>query len=319
MQRLCYLSIMEKKRVVFFLFDHVHLMDLAGAVTVFYEAGCCGHPYELRYVSPYTAPGSSSGLGFSRVEALDAVSIQSDDIVIVAGMDLSKWDHTDDGVWIPWLQHAATVGATVCSVCTAAFALAVAGLLDGRSCTTHWGHTAALQQHFPKLAVIENRLFVKSDNIYTSAGISTGIDLALFLVEEHYGPAFAYTVAKDMVIYIRRDGAASQHSIHLQHRQHINHQIHKVQDYITHHLQTKLTITELAAMVYMSPRNLTRLFKSTTGITIGDYIRNLREEKATQLLKEGQKLAWVAKTCGIGSTRQLGQLAKKAGVVAKMA
>jgi transcriptional regulator GlxA family with amidase domain len=310
---------MEKKRVIFFLFDHVHLMDLAGAVTVFYEAGCNGHPYALRYVSPYTEPGTSSGLGFCRVEPLDAISIQPDDIVIVAGMLLSKWDRTTDAVWIPWLQHAATVGATVCSVCTAAFALAAAGLLDGCSCTTHWGYTAELQQQYPKLQVIENRLFVKSNNIYTSAGISTGIDLALFLVEEHYGPTFAYQIAKEMVVYIRRDGTASQHSIHLQHRQHINHQIHKVQDHITHHLQTKLTITELGEMVFMSPRNLTRLFKSTTGITIGDYIRNLREEKATQLLKEGQKLAWVAKACGIGSTRQLGLLAKKAGVAAKMA
>ncbi|PWV51921.1 AraC family transcriptional regulator with amidase-like domain [Chitinophaga sp. S165] len=319
MDRLSYLSIMENKRVIFFLFDHVHLMDLAGAVTVFYEAGCCGHPYELRYVSPYTSPGTSSGLGFTRVEPLDAVSIQSDDIVIVAGMDLSKWDRTNDAVWMPWLQHAVMVGATVCSICTAAFALAVAGLLDGLSCTTHWGYTGALRQHFPKLQVMENRLFVKSDNIYTSAGISTGIDLALFLVEEHYGPTFAYTVAKDMVMYIRRDGTATQHSIHLQHRQHINHQIHEIQDYITHHLHTKLTITELAAMVHMSPRNLTRLFKLTTGITIGDYIRNLREEKATQLLNEGQKLSWVAKTCGIGSTRQLGQLAKKAGATRKMA
>lgn len=314
-----YFSIMKKKRVIFFLFDHVHLLDLAGAVTVFYEAGCCGHPYELRYVSPYNAPGSSSGLGFTHVDPLDTVSIQPEDIVIVAGMELTKWDHTDDAVWIPWLQNAAATGATVCSVCTAAFALATAGLLDDRSCTTHWSYTAALQQHFPKLQVLENRLFVKSDNIYTSAGISTGIDLALFLVEEDHGPAFAYTVAKDMVVYIRRDGAGSQHSIHLQYRQHINHQVHEIQDYITHHLHTKLTIPELAARVYMSPRNLTRLFKSTTGITIGDYIRNLREEKAIQLLKEGQKLAWVAQSCGIGGTRQLSQLAKKAGVAAKIA
>lgn len=319
MQALCYLSGMEKRRVIFFLFDHVHLLDLAGAVTVFYEAGCCGHPYELRYVSPFTAPGTSSGLGFTQVEPLDAITVQPEDIVIVAGMDLSKWDHADDGIWIPWLQHAAGIGATVCSVCTAAFALAVAGLLDGRSCTTHWGYTRALQQHFPKLKVIENRLFIKSDNIYTSAGISTGIDLALFLVEEDHGPAFAYTVARDMVVYIRRDGASSQQSIHLQHRQHINHQVHAVQDHITHHLHTKLVLSELAAMVYMSQRNLTRLFKSITGITIGEYIRVLREEKAMQLLKEGEKLAWVAKTCGIGSTRQLGQLAKKAGLKAKMA
>jgi transcriptional regulator GlxA family with amidase domain len=308
-----------ERRVIFFLLDHVHLMDLAGAVTVFYEAGCCGHSYELRYVSPYPSSGSSAGLGFTRTEPLDAIQVQPADIVIVAGIDLSKWDHTRDEQWIPWIQHAASIGATVCSVCTAAFVLAVAGLLNERDCTTHWGYTKALAQHFPRTHVMENKLFVKSDNIYTSAGISTGIDLALFLVEADYGSAFAYTVAKDMVVYIRRDGDASQHSVHLQHRQHINHQVHQVQDYIAQQLHTKLTITELAELVYMSPRNLTRLFKTTTGITIGDYIRCLREEKAAQLLKEGHKLAWVGKTCGIGSSRQLSQLARNAGLKAKMA
>lgn len=268
-----------EKRVIFFLLDHVHLMDLAGAVTVFYEAGCCGRPYELRYVSPYPSIGSSAGLGFTKVEPLEAVVVQPEDIVIVAGIDLSKWDHTADDQWLHWLQHAAAIGATVCSVCTAAFVLAVAGLLNGRDCTTHWGYTKALAQRFPRTNVIENKLFVKSDNIYTSAGISTGIDLALYLVEADYGPAFAYTVAKDMVVYIRRDGDASQHSIHLQHRQHISHQVHQVQDHITRQLHTKLTITELAELAHMSPRNLTRLFKTTTGMTIGDYIRHLREEK----------------------------------------
>ncbi|SFM63363.1 transcriptional regulator, AraC family with amidase-like domain [Chitinophaga sp. YR627] len=308
-----------EKRVIFFLLDHVHLMDLAGAVTVFYEAGCCGHPYELRYVSPYPSTGSSAGLGFTNVEPLEAVVVQPEDIVIVAGIDLSKWDHTADEQWLPWLQHAAAIGATVCSVCTAAFVLAVAGLLNGRDCTTHWGYTKALAKHFPRANVIENKLFVKSDNIYTSAGISTGIDLALYLVEADHGPAFAYTVAKDMVVYIRRDGDASQHSIYLQHRQHISYQVHQVQDHITRQLHTKLTITELAEQAHMSPRNLTRLFKTTTGITIGDYIRHLREEKAVQLLKEGHKLAWVGKVCGIGSSRQLSQLARKGEVKAKMA
>lgn len=310
---------MEKKRVVFLLLNSVHLLDLAGAVTVFYEAGCCGQPYELRYVSPYTLPVASAGLGFTQVEPLHAITVQSDDIVMVAGMELSKWDRRDDAAWMPWLQQAAATGATVCSVCTAAFALAAAGLLDGRPCTTHWAYTGPLQEQYPALKVIANRLFVKSDNIYTSAGITTGIDLALYLVEQHHGPAFAYTVARDMVVYIRRDGEASQHSVHLQHRQHINHQVHEVQHHITQQLHTRLTITELAAIVYMSPRNLTRLFKSTTGITLGAYIRNLREEKAIQLLQEGQKAAWVAKACGISSTRQLGRLARKAGLPAKMA
>ena len=303
-----------EKRVIFFLLDHIHLLDLAGAVTVFYESGCCGKPYELRYVSPYEAPGSSAGLGFARVEPLEAITVQRNDIVIVAGIDLSKWDHTQDQQWMPWLQRAAAAGATVCSVCTAAFVLAAAGLLNGRECTTHWAYTKALVERFPQTRVLENKLFVQSDNIYTSAGITTGIDLALYLVEIDHGPAFAYTVARDMVVYIRRDGDAAQHSIHLQYRQHINHQVHQVQDHIARHLHTKLGIAELAELVYMSPRNLTRLFKATTGITIGDYIRNLREEKAAQLLKAGHKMAWVAKACGIGSNRQMTQLARKAGL-----
>ncbi|NIG54037.1 GlxA family transcriptional regulator [Chitinophaga sp. Cy-1792] len=304
---------METRRVIFFLFDQVHLMDLAGAVTVFYESGCCGQPYELRYVSPYPQAGVSCGLSFTNLEPLEAVTITSSDILMLAGMDLSKWNHADDMKWIPWVQAAAATGATVCSVCTAAFALAVAGLLDGRPCTTHWGYTAALQEHFPKAQVLENRLFVQSDNIFTSAGISTGIDLALYLVEQDHGPAFAYKVAKDMVIYIRRDGAATQQSVHLQHRQHINHQVHQVQDYIAHHLPEKITIDDLAALVFSSSRNLTRLFKTVTGITIGQYIKELRQEKALQLLKEGHKLSWVAQSSGISSQGELRLLAKQAG------
>jgi len=302
---------MVSNRVIFFLFDGVHLLDLAGAVTVFYESGCCGKPYELRYVSPYPQPVSSAGLGFSAVDPLEAVTVTATDILLVAGMDLSRWNRDDDHRWMPWLQAAAATGATICSVCTAAFALAAAGLLDGQSCTTHWAWTATLQQQFPRLQVQENKLFVKSGKIYTSAGITTGIDLALFLVEEQHGAAFACTVAKDMVVYIRRDGMEAQHSVYLQYRQHIHHQVHAVQDYIVQHLAEKLTIEELAALVFISPRNLTRLFKSATGSTIGTYIRQLRLEKAQHLLKADHKLAWVAQACGFKDPDQLRHLLKK--------
>ncbi|RAJ81919.1 transcriptional regulator GlxA family with amidase domain [Chitinophaga dinghuensis] len=310
---------MGTRRVIFLLFDSVHLLDLAGAVTVFYESGCCGHPYELKYVSPYRQPVSSAGLMFTQVDPLESVQVEPEDILIVAGMDLTKWDRADDGKWVPWLQTAARAGATICSVCTAAFALAAAGLLHGRNCTTHWAYTKKLQADYPDLQVQENRLFVKSDRIYTSAGISTGIDLALFLVEEDHGPDFACTVAKDMVIYIRRDGEASQQSVYLQYRQHINHQVHQVQDYIAKHLHEKLSLTALATLVYSSPRNLTRLFKAETGVTIGQYIRDLREEKARQLLKEDHKASWIAKTCGISDIRLLRTLARKEGVALNMA
>ena len=194
-------------RVIFFLFDGVHLLDLAGAVTVFYESGCCGQHYDIHYVSPYTHPGSSSGLGFTNVQPLSSLTINKEDTVIVAGMEIAKWDRTDDQLWIPWLKAAAATGATICSICTAAFALAAAGILDGQNCTTHWAYTQTLQQQYPRLKVMENKLFVKSGSIFTSAGIATGIDLALYLVEEKHGVAFACQVAKDMVVYIRRDGS----------------------------------------------------------------------------------------------------------------
>lgn len=302
---------MASNRIIFFLFDKVHLLDLAGAVTVFYESGCCGQPYELRYVSPWPHPATSSGLRFAAVDPPTAVTITPEDIIIVAGMELAKWNRKEDHLWMPWLQEAAATGATICSVCTAAFALAAAGLLDGHSCTTHWAWTSSLQKQYPRLKVVENKLFVKSGKLFTSAGIATGIDLALYLVEEQHGAAFAYMVAKDMVVYIRRDGTEPQHSVYLQNRQHINYQVHQVQDYIAHHLHKKITIEDLAALVHISPRNLTRLFKSTTGLTIGQYIQQLRQEKAQHLLKAQHKIAWVAKECGFKGPDQLRRLMKK--------
>lgn len=305
---------MRPNRVIFFIFNSVHLLDLAGAVTVFYESGCCGKKYNMHYVSPYDNPGTSSGLGFTNVEPLSSVTVSMDDIVIVAGMEIEKWNRADDHLWIPWLQAAAATGATISSICTAAFALAAAGLLNGQNCTTHWAWTTALQQKYPLLKVIENKLFVQSGRIFTSAGIATGIDLALYLVEEQHGAAFACLVAKDMVVYIRRDGMEAQNSIYLQNRQHINHRIHQVQDYITKHLNHKITIEELAELVFISPRNLTRLFKSATGVTIGQYIQSLRQEKAKNLLKTRQKVTWVAKECGYNNTAQLRKLIKEAKV-----
>ncbi|PTS92047.1 AraC family transcriptional regulator [Pedobacter sp. HMWF019] len=302
---------MATNRVIFLVFNSVHLLDLAGAVTVFYESGCCGKHYDIHYVSPSPNPQTSSGLGITNVDPLHSIHVEKEDIVILAGMEIAKWNRADDKLWIPWLQNAAAQGATICSICTAAFALAASGLLDGQNCTTHWAWTAALQKEYPHLKVIENKLFVQSGRIFTSAGIATGIDLALYLVEEQHGVAFACRVAKDMVVYIRRDGMEVQNSIYLQNRQHINHHIHQVQDYITKHLQHKLTLEELAELVFISPRNLTRLFKSATGVTIGQYIQLLRQEKAKHLLKEKYKLAWIAQECGYRSSAQIRKLLKE--------
>jgi transcriptional regulator GlxA family with amidase domain len=297
-------------RVFFYLNSGTHILDLAGAVQVFHEATNYGNPYQIHYVSDAPNQTSSANLGFANLTVFSNIDILPDDILIVAGFRISHLNKQNTALF-DWLKRAEAVKATVCSVCTGCFMLAEAGLLDGKDCTTHWDFTDKLQTEYPKIKVLKNRLFVKSGNVYTSAGVTTGIDLALFLIEQRHGAKFAYQLARELVVYIRRDGSAPQDSIYLQNRQHLNSSIHDIQDWIIHHLAEKITIEHLAERIYTSPRNLTRLFKTATGITIGAYIESLRAEKARQLLKENHKVEAVAHAYGFQSTNQLRTILKK--------
>jgi transcriptional regulator GlxA family with amidase domain len=197
-----------------------------------------------------------------------------------------------------WLIQQYGNGAKICSVCTGAYLLAQSGLLDGKKCTTHWKYLDDFRARFPKVGLITDRLFVEDQRIYTSAGVSSGIDLALYLLEVTFGPIFATKIAKEVVVYLRRTEEDPQLSVFLQFRNHLEQRVHLVQDNLAQHLDKKLTIEELAEEVNMSPRNLTRIFKKTTGITIGDYLDKLRMETASQ-------------ACGLQSANQLRSLFKK--------
>jgi transcriptional regulator GlxA family with amidase domain len=298
---------MNPNRVFFYINNGTHILDLAGAVQVFHEATNYGIDYEIHYISDNTQQTSSANLGFTHLELFSTIDILPTDIVVIAGFSLKELAKGNT-VLFEWLKKANDLKATICSVCTGCFTLAEAGLLDNKACTTHWNFTERLQTAYPQTKVLKNRLFVKSDNIYTSAGIATGIDLALFVIEERHGAKFAYQIARELVVYIRRDGSETQNSIYLQYRQHINNSIHEIQDFIIHHLDEKIKIEQLAEMIHTSSRNLTRLFKATTGITIGEYLDALRVEKALQLLKENET---VAQACGFQSTNQLRAILKK--------
>lgn len=302
---------MTENRVIFFITKEVHILDLAGAAQAFYEAGYYGHPYDIIYVSDSPGQISSSKLQLAGLKKYSAVKVRPSDIIVVAGFDLRQLPSTKKNKIHAWLQQAAQMQVTVCSVCTGSFALAEAGLLENKECTTHWKYTDRLQKEYPSLKVLTNRLFVKSGNIYTSAGVTTGIDMALFVLEERHGPAFVYQVARELVVYIRRDGDESQESIYLQYRRHINEDIHTVQDWMIRNLQKKITVEQLAALVYTSPRNLTRLFKTTTGITIGQYLEKLRVEKAIHLLQQRDKIGSITQQCGLQSANQLRHIVKK--------
>jgi transcriptional regulator GlxA family with amidase domain len=301
----------EKNRVIFYLHNGVHLLDLAGAVQAFYEAGDFGQAYEMLFVADGRAPVSSAGLPFMRLEHFSTVEAGAGDVLIVAGFELRELGSGGGPRLYNWLRAAAERGAAVASVCTAAFLLAEAGLLDERECTTHWKYTDRLQREYPRLRVQVDRLFVKAGNVYTSAGVTTGLDMALFLLEERHGPEFVFKVARELVVYIRRDGSASQESIYLQHRSHIHNDIHVVQDWIIQNLQKKMRIEALAALIHTSPRNLTRLFKIATGVTVGQYVEKLRVEKAVHMLQQRVKVASIPRQCGLQSTNQLRSLLKK--------
>jgi transcriptional regulator GlxA family with amidase domain len=299
-------------RVFFYINNSTHILDLAGAVQAFHVAINYGIAYEIRYISDNTHQNSSTNLGFTNLEIFSTVDILPTDIIIIAGFSLKVLPKGDTDLF-NFLKKAHALKATICSVCTGCFMLAEAGLLEGKECTTHWNFTEHLQSTYPKIKVLNNRLFVQSDNIYTSAGVTTGIDLALFLLEQKHGTKIMYQIARELVVYVRRDGNETQNSIYLQYRQHLNSNIHEIQDYVIHHLEEKIKIEQLAERIYTSPRNLTRLFKATTGITIGAYLEGLRIEKAVQLLKDDNKMEFIAQSCGFQSTNQLRNILKKRG------
>jgi transcriptional regulator GlxA family with amidase domain len=301
--------------ILFVLLPHVHLMDLAGPDQVFLEAIGYGADMRVQYCSCTDTVTTSAALPFGAVQNFREVSLTEGDFVIIPGAELSYLQspefrsRTD---LFEWIRECRQRGIRLCSICSGAFALAESGVLDGRECTTHWKRTSELQQMYPTVQVIDNVLFTEDDGIYTSAGIASGIDLALYLVEEMNGEYFAHKVAREMVIYSRRNGNMTQHSELLSFRNHIHAGIHKVQDWLHEHLHEKFTIGALADIAAMSERNFTRIFKKETSLTVHQYITRLRKEKIEQLMRNSDiSQSQVAALCGLTSERQISRIKKK--------
>jgi transcriptional regulator GlxA family with amidase domain len=238
--------------------------------------------------------------------------VGGEDLVIVPGMPYRYTQRIDRSV-IRWLKASAANGVQFASVCTGAFVLGDAGLLDGRRCTTHWARINELRERYPRARVHDDRLFVTDGNVTTSAGIASGIDMALSMIERLQGPLVAAEVAREMVVYLRRDGAQQQRSIYLEFRTHLHPGIHRVQDQLVRNPERDITIPELADVAGMSVRNLTRTFRSATGVTIQQFTTQLRLELAKSLLHDPSlTIDVVAERCGLGSARQLRRIWKEA-------
>jgi len=300
---------MARTNIIFLILPHVHLLDLAGPDQVFLEALDHGADIKVEYCGISKDTETSAGLPFGKLKHFSKIKVLPGDYIIVPGAEvsylLSEKLAKEEGL-IKWLKKSHELGVHMCSICTGAYLLGVAGLLDHRKCTTHWKHTSRLQEKFPKARVTDNILFAEQDGIYTSAGVTAGIDLALHIIGNLTSESVSYKVARELVIYIRRQGNDSQHSVFLDYRNHIHSGIHKLQDWLQLNVHHKSTLEDLAEIANMSSRNLTRVFKKETGISVNDFVTLIRKDKIKELLKNPDMTRnQIARLCGLKSERQV--------------
>ena len=299
--------------VVLVGFNGMQALDLVGPLEVFTKANAAAlkgdgaRCYTIVLASP--AGGlltTNSGLVIAQTRALNALP-RSIDTIVVSGGSVEEFEGASDGAaLIRWLAAKAKRARRVASVCTGAFLLAAAGLLDGRRATTHWAACTRLQERCPRTQVVPNAIYVSDDNVYTSAGVTAGIDLALALVEQDLGPHVALAVARDLVIYLRRPGGQSQFSAALSAQAQASSQFRDLLAWIGENPAANLGVAALARRVAMSERNFGRLFKAQTRTTPAAFVELVRLDRAKLLLESTSwPLARVAERSGFGSVATL--------------
>ncbi|GAA1022530.1 transcriptional regulator [Acrocarpospora pleiomorpha] len=296
-------------QVVFVLLPGVHLLDLAGPAQAFHSAAVLGESYRLWYVAEREQVPSAQGLPLAAETRWPELG--PDDLVVVPGwrgptLRDAPPPRAEDLARLR-AHHAA--GGTVASVCAGAEALGQAGLLDGRRCTTHHDLQDELAARYPRATVVRDVLFTIDDRVVTSAGIASGIDLALHLLSVRHGPAVAAKVARDMVVYARRNGHEPQASAMLRYRSHVDDTVHRVQDLIDSRFAEPLPLAYLAARAGVSERTLTRAFtRATGGLTPLRYQQALRLERAQHLISHGTVVESAAREVGFEDARMLRRL-----------
>jgi transcriptional regulator GlxA family with amidase domain len=297
---------MTVRRVLIVLFDGVQSLDVTGPLEVFAGAASLharqhGQPaYEVITASVGGAPVTSSSR-LALVPGSDLRQVRPglvDTLVVPGGAGTAQ----PDPELIGWLREHGAAPRRVASVCTGAFLLAEAGLLDGRKATTHWAYADALARRFPFVSVDADPIFVRDGRIATSAGVTAGIDLALALVAEDIGHETALAVARALVVYLRRPGGQSQFSAHLQAQSAQRAPLRQVQQWISENPAADLSVSTLADRAGLSPRQFARAFAAETGVSPGKHVAAVRLEAARRMLEDsGQGVTQVARACGYGT------------------
>jgi transcriptional regulator GlxA family with amidase domain len=300
----------KTRKVWFVVFPGIELLDLSGPWEVLQHAGdLLGYEaYRCELVSP--AGGSvptRHGIELAGSRSLRAAQAAGwPDLGVIAGGSPLQPLPSAEARCVRFLRLSAANVPVWVSICTGAFVLAEAGLLDGRRAMTHWRWSAALRERYPRIQVVDTGIFQRSGKIWTSAGITSGIDLCLALVEEHHGHALAMAVAKQLVLFLRRSGHQSQYSAPLQQQTLEPQRLRGLVPYVVEHLHQDLPVAVLARALGMSARTLVRTCAAEGSESPAALVRRLRLEEAQRLLEQTLlPIKAVAQQTGLGDASTL--------------
>jgi transcriptional regulator GlxA family with amidase domain len=293
------------RRVVIVAFPGVQTLDVTGPAEVFRAASLIHPPgYEVTVAATQEGPLSTSTVSFVPDARLDQCKGPIHTLIVAGGTGTRR---AEEHPWlIDWIAEAAGRSRRVASVCTGAFLLAKARLLDGRRATTHWASCGDLATRYPAVTVEPDPIFVRDGNVATSAGVSAGMDLALALVEEDLGRNVALEAARWLVVFLQRPGGQAQFGAQLAAQVADRAPLRELQAWIPDHLDQDLSVPALARRACMSDRNFARAFRRETGLTPGAYVENARIERARIALETGDLgVEAVARQAGFGTVETM--------------
>jgi transcriptional regulator GlxA family with amidase domain len=301
------------RRIVMLAFPDAQIIDITGPLEVFGRAarwmtderGWRVPAYTVEIAASKAGPlATSSGIRLIADRAIANVRGPLDTLLVAGGPGAAA--ALRDRALIEWLRGSIRRTRRLCSVCTGAFLLAEAGLLDGLSATTHWRQCDRLAAQYPAISVETDPIFVRAGKIFTSAGVTAGIDLALALLADDHGRDVALAVARELVMFLRRPGGQSQFSVQLSAQQADREPLRDLQRWIADHPGADLSVEALARRAAMSPRNFARVFAREVGMTPGEFVENARVEAARRRLEESVAgVDSIASECGFGTRESM--------------
>src|ERR1700744_3962456 len=296
------------REVIFALLPRVVLLDVAGPADAFRNANTkVADSYRLRFVAPKQSLDSAIGLQLGNLEPLPA-RLPDGAIVVLTGVagESIPLDSPDARLLTNWLSSGVTHNALLLCVCSGSVLAAKAGLLAGRECTTHFAHIDELRKVEPRARVLDNRIFVEDGPVFTSAGVTAGLDLALYVIGQQLGPRAAADVARDLVVYLRRSGTDPALSPWVAHRNHLHPAVHRVQDAVVRDPTAAWTASQLSSVACTSARNLARLFAEHAQCSPLDYVQLIRFAFARELITQSKlDLERIAAKAGFRSAQHL--------------